>query len=76
VPGDTIRYRAESRFTYARALLELVTHARQGQEDFSFGPLDLGALERNGLAVTGPDLTAVRKVLAKVPGLSEEGLQE
>jgi len=75
VPGDPIRYRAESRYTYARALLELVLHARQGQDQFSFGPLDLGALERNGLAVSGPDLTSVQKVLAKIPGLVQEAGQ-
>ena len=72
MPAVTVRYRAESRFTYANALFELVTHARRSGDDFSFGPAELGALERNGLTVSGPDLAAVRKVLAKIPGLAEE----
>ena len=47
-------------------------YARSHSDDFAFGPLDLGSLERNGLTISGPDLAAVRKVLAKVPGLTEE----
>ena len=70
---STVRYRAESRFTYANALFELVMYARAHSDDFTFGPTDLGALERNGLTISGPDLTAVRKMLAKVPGLTESG---
>lgn len=72
VADSTVRYRAESRFTYAAALFELVMYARSHSDDFAFGPLDLGSLERNGLTISGPDLAAVRKMLAKVPGLTEE----
>lgn len=66
---STVRYRASSRYTYARALLELVTFAREHRDEFSFGPLALAALERNGLAVSGPDLRPVETVLRNIPGL-------
>jgi len=73
VPGSTVRYFAASRLTYARALLELVTYARDHLfEDFSAGPLDLAALENQGLAVSGSDLTGVQELLEKIPGLSQE----
>lgn len=65
----TVRYRASSRYTYARALLELVTFARAHAIDFEFGPLDLAALEHNGLAISGPDLSPVEAVLRNIPGL-------
>ena len=69
---STARYRAESRHVYARALVALAEHARDSTDDFVFGPLDLSALEHQGLAVSGPDLTAVREALSAVPGLAEE----
>ncbi len=68
----TARYFAESRHAYSRVLLELVTYARGHPDDFTFGPLELGALESQGLAVSGPDLAGVRKLLAGLPGLVQE----
>jgi hypothetical protein len=66
----TIRFRAESRVTYARALLALTRRARDTGSDFTFGPLDLHALEDHGLAVSGPDLGKwADDFLAGVPGL-------
>jgi hypothetical protein len=72
VPDSTVRYFAESRHVYSRALLELVTYAREHDGDFTFGPLDLGALEGSGLAISGPDLAGVRKLLDGLPGLAEQ----
>jgi hypothetical protein len=69
---STARYRAASRHSYAQALLVLLRYAREHGDDFEFGPLDLAALEHQGLAVTGPDLTGVRQVLSAVPGLEPE----
>lgn len=68
----TVRYRAGSRFTYAMALFELVIYARASKDDFAFGPTKLDMLERNGLTISGPDLTGVRMILAKIPDLIEE----
>jgi hypothetical protein len=66
----TVRYRAAGRWSYGRALLALTMLAREHAGDqFSFGPLDIGALETGGLVVTGTDLSAVTDVLAGVPGL-------
>jgi hypothetical protein len=70
---STVRYFAESRHAYSRALLELVTYARSHPDAvFAFGPLDLTALENQGLAVTGPDLAGVQKLLDSLPGLAEQ----
>jgi len=74
MPDSTIRYFAASRIVYARALLELVTYAREHLfDDFSAGPLDLAALESQGLAVSGPDLAGVKSLLDGIPGLAQEG---
>ena len=68
----TLRYRALSRYTMARALEALVTYAREHpQPPYVFGPLDLGALIGNGLLVTGEDLSGPQQVLALVPELVE-----
>jgi hypothetical protein len=72
VADRTIRYRAGTRYTYAQALVDLAEYARGHQDDFTFGPLDVSALEQQGLAVSGPDLSGVRKVLAGIPGLIQE----
>jgi hypothetical protein len=66
----TLRYRALQRYSYARALLALTELARSSPGPaFSFGPMDLGALERNGMVVTGDDLAAVQQALTAVPGV-------
>ena len=51
--SSTIRRFAASRLVYATALLALVNYARGHDGDFTFGPLDLAALESQGLAVSG-----------------------
>jgi hypothetical protein len=69
-PEPTFRFRAESRITYAQALLSLVHRARNGTEDFTFGPLELPVLEDQGLAVSGIGVPGwADDFLAEVPGL-------
>jgi hypothetical protein len=68
----TARWFAESRLAYARALTALAVYARDSSSEFTFGPLDLAALENQGLAVTGDDLAGVRKLLGGLPGIAEE----
>lgn len=68
----TVRYYASSRHIYARALLRLSAYARTHEDDFSFGPLDLAALENQGLVITGTDLAGAREVLSTVAGLVQE----
>ena len=69
--SQTIRWYSPSgsHRVYLQAVLELVAYARGRQEDFSFGPLYLPALEHQGLAVTGADLSGVRETLDKITGL-------
>lgn len=69
--GDvTLRFRAGSRVSYARALLALVRRARGGTGEFTFGPLHLATLEEQGLAVSGPQVWEwADDFLAEVPGL-------
>lgn len=70
--SDTTRWRGSSRVVYSLALLELVRYARQHPDpDFAFGPMDLDALEAQGLSVSGSSLTGVSDVLRQVPGLAE-----
>lgn len=69
---STLRFRASSRLAYGQALVALAEHARGSVDDFEFGPMDLSALEHQGLLVTGPKLAVVRAVLAKIPGITEE----
>lgn len=66
----TIRFRAGSRLAYAQALISLTELAREGTRDFSFGPLDLGALEDQGLTISGPDLEKwADDFMGSAPGL-------
>lgn len=68
----TLRYRALQRYSYARALLALVETARTWEGPaFRITPMNLAAMERNGLTVSGPDLSGVEAALASVPGLIE-----
>ena len=70
----TLRYRAVMSLAYSVALLYLMEYARMSREDFEYGPMDLAALEDQGLTVSGPRLDGVMKALADIPGLylSEE----
>jgi hypothetical protein len=54
------------------ALVQLVRYSRANPEpDFLFGPLELSALDEQGLVVSGEDLDGVSEVLSEVPGLIE-----
>lgn len=67
---ETLRFRAESRITYGRALLALTRLARDTDHKFSFGPLDIAAVEEQGLLVSGPDvLEWADDFMKQVPGL-------
>lgn len=64
---------AGSHQVYARALLELAIYARVHTGDFTVGPpLDMDALEHQGITITGSDLTGVREMLSKIAGLVQE----
>lgn len=66
----TIRFRAESRITYARALVNLFSRARSGSDDFTFGPLTLAALEDQGLLISGAGVSGwADDFLKEIPGL-------
>jgi len=67
----TLRFRALQRYSYARALLALTELARTGPPGFSFGPLNLSALESQGLTVTSESPDLIRDVLGRVPGVIE-----
>lgn len=68
----TLRYRGLYRFVLAKALLALVEYARDNPHpEFSFGPMNLRALEQSGLVVSGSDLSAVTDVLDRIHGLSQ-----
>ncbi len=65
-----LHYRADSPAGYADALLRLIRLARESSDDFSFGPVRLADCERDGLDVSGPDLSAAMAALTLVPGLA------
>lgn len=68
----TKRYRGLYRIAYGRALLALVELARQTPNPvFSFGPMQLTAMEQQGLTVSGEDLSQVEDVLKDIHGLIE-----
>jgi len=66
-----IRYRGDGPEVMAEALIALLRLARAGSDDFTFGPLVLAELERDGLEIGGPDLGGVINALALVPGLAQ-----
>lgn len=67
---QTIRFRAEDRVTYARALIRLTRMARDTDREFTFGPLSAVAAVEQGLVVSGPDvLSWADDFMEQVPGL-------
>lgn len=64
------RYRGDGPDALAAAIAALLRHARDSDYDYTFGPLRLADLERDGLSVEGPDLGHAMTVLAAVPGLA------
>ena len=69
-PPTRITYRADNPGAYASAILALMRLARDTSDDFTFGPLRLDELERDGLDVGGPDLAGVIAALVTIPGLA------
>jgi hypothetical protein len=65
-----LRYRGDGPDVMANAIVALMRHARETADDFTFGPLRLADLERDGLDVGGPDLGPVMLILASIPGLA------
>lgn len=67
----TLRYRAESTISYARALYALTVYAHDHHDAwFDYGPLQLEALLDTGLIVAGPgELESVRRLLEEIQGL-------
>ncbi len=64
------RYRADNPDVYAVAILALVEHARDSNDDFTFGPMSLTDCVRSGLDITGPDLAAIHVILSAISGLA------
>lgn len=67
---DSVLYRGDGPDALAAAVVALIQHARDSSDNFSFGPLRLADLERDGLLVEGPDLGNAMTVLASVPGIA------
>jgi len=70
-PLTRLHYRADTPDVYAVALTRLVRHARESSDDFSFGPVRVADCIRDGLTLTGPDLTGPVGVLAAITGLAQ-----
>lgn len=68
---ETLRFRGDMPMAYAQALVKLTRYAREHDDEFDFGPLDLASMRRSGLVVSGPDLSGVAAVLSGIPGLVE-----
>lgn len=67
---DPLRYRADTPDAAADALLRLVRLARDGDDQFRFGPTRLADAIRDGITLSGPDLGPAIATLALVPGLA------
>ncbi len=66
-----IHYRGDGPDVLAAAIVALLEYARESSDDFTFGPLRLNELERDGLEIGGPDLGGIMTVLATIPGLAQ-----
>lgn len=66
-----MRFYFDSSEAVSRAVLLLVTQARSTTEDFSFGPLDLKSLLKDGLSVVGASDSLLSR-LSKLPGVLAE----
>ena len=63
------RYFPEDRETSAIMLIETFDHAREGTDEFKFGPLSVEAVFRNGLGISG-ETDALQKILEGIPGVT------
>lgn len=67
-----IRFRSDTPEALVAGIESLMQLARSRTDlNFSFGPLSLDALIRDGLVVHGPDEDAAGKALTKISGLAE-----
>lgn len=66
-----LRYRGDSPDALANAVLALIEHARVSTDEFTFGPLRLSDLERDGLLIDGENLGPVMTALATVAGIAQ-----
>ncbi len=69
-PPTRVRFRGDGPDVLAAAVAAVLHHARDSSDDYTFGPLRLDELERDGLVIGGPDLAGVMAVLATIPGLA------
>lgn len=69
-PPTVVRFRGDGPDALAAAIAAVLRHARDTKDDFTFGPLRLDELERDGLQIAGPDLAGVMQVLATIGGLA------
>ncbi len=67
----TLHYRGDGPDACAKAVVALLRHARNSDDNFEFGPLRLSELERDGLRIDGPDLGGAIAVLAQVAGIAQ-----
>jgi hypothetical protein len=67
----TLHYRGDGPDALANAIVALLRHARASRDNFTFGPLRLADLERDGLTVDGEDIGQVMTLLAGVPGIAQ-----
>ncbi len=70
-PPTRLRYRADRPDVYAEAILALVQHARDSDDDFTFGPLRLADCVRSGLELSGPDLAEPMVILSAIAGIDQ-----
>ncbi len=63
-------FRGDGPDALANAVVALLQHARSTSHDFTFGPLRLADLERDGLLLEGPDIGEAITMLADVPGIA------
>ncbi len=66
-----VHYRGDGPEVMAAAIVAVMRYARESSDDFTFGPLRLDDLERDGLEIGGPDLGGVMNVLTLIPGLAQ-----
>ncbi len=63
-------FRGDGPDALANAVVALLRLARDSDYEFTFGPLRLADLERDGLTVDGVDVGSVMTVLAGVAGIA------
>jgi len=67
---DVVRFRGDLPEPLVQGIIVLLGLARESDQKFSFGPLELSALIRDGIVVKG-EIHEARKRLAEIPGLAE-----